>query len=96
LVRSYPEPPLPTESGPSTESSKPPRNYRFSIVFVLRSHWPVPVDTDTLTTPITGKFEHPLRDITAQEMFKNIQSAQYSYPGERGTKAKARGEEETA
>jgi hypothetical protein len=31
-----------------------------------------------LTTSITGKFEHPLRDITAQEMFKNIQSAHFN------------------
>lgn len=78
LVCSYPDPPLAPESEASSESTKPPRNYRFSIVFVLRAHLPIPVDTDALTTPITGKFEHPLRGITAQELFRNIQSAHFN------------------
>jgi hypothetical protein len=75
-VRSYPDPPLPTGSEPVTE--KPGRGYRFSIVFVLRAHSPIEVDTDTLTTPITGKFQHPLKDIKAQELFKDIQSAHFN------------------
>jgi hypothetical protein len=74
LVRSYPE----DIASDPTEPPKPPRTYRFSIVFVLRAHSPVPVDTNNLTTPITGPFQKPLRDITANELFSSIQSAHFN------------------
>jgi hypothetical protein len=76
LVRSYPD--ESDESEKPDKSSKPLRSYRFSIVFVLRSHSPVPVDTDALTTSITGKYEHPLRNIVAGELFRTIQSAHFN------------------
>ena len=41
------------------------KQYRYSIVFVLRAHSPVIVNTDELTTPITGVFERPMRGIRA-------------------------------
>jgi hypothetical protein len=71
LVRSYPDPPQRAE--PST-----PKNYRYSIVFVLRAHSPVLVNTDILTTPITGEFKDPLRDIQARELFKMIEKAHFN------------------
>jgi DNA-binding winged helix-turn-helix (wHTH) protein len=36
------------------------------------------LNTDNLTTPITGQFRNPLRDITAQELFRNIQKAHFN------------------
>lgn len=40
--------------GRSSQSSE--KRYRYSIVFVLRAHEEIVVDTDILTTPITGEF----------------------------------------
>ncbi|KAE8442259.1 hypothetical protein EG329_003519 [Mollisiaceae sp. DMI_Dod_QoI] len=75
LVRSYPN----AESDQTNGQSAPsPRQYRYSIVFVLRAHYPVPINTDTLTTPITGEFSKPLRDIAARDLFKSIHAAHYN------------------
>lgn len=70
-VRSYPDPTM--QRVPA--SVEIPRKYRYSIVFVLRAHSPVLVNTDNLTTDITGEFEQPLKDITAGDVFKAISSA---------------------
>jgi hypothetical protein len=75
LVRSYPN--SPTEA-PSPSTIDPTRNYRYSIVFVLRAHSPIPVNTDNLTTSFTGQFKKPMRDITALEMFRQINSSHYN------------------
>lgn len=73
-VRSYPDPPAHVE-----ESTEPPaRTYRFSIVFVLRAHSPVPVNTDYLTTAITGEFKKPLRNIIAGDLFRDIRNSHYN------------------
>lgn len=69
-VRSYPD--LPQQTNTSE------KNYRYSIVFVLRAHSPVVVNTDALTTPITGKFQSPIRDIEARQLFKDIQRAHFN------------------
>jgi hypothetical protein len=60
------------------EPIKTCRSFRFSIVFVLRAHSPVQIDTDKLTTPITGTFQHPLTGITAGELFGSIQGAHFN------------------
>jgi hypothetical protein len=41
------------------------KRYRFSIVFVLRAHEPVVIDSETLETDITGKWEYPAEWTTA-------------------------------
>lgn len=74
LVRSYPDPQ--PEAKESTESST--RNYRFSIVFVLRAHSTIPVNSDNLTTPITGEFKTPLRDMVAGDLFKDLRNSHYN------------------
>ncbi|KAG9237570.1 hypothetical protein BJ875DRAFT_453487 [Amylocarpus encephaloides] len=74
LVRSYPEE---TARSSSSDPSGPPR-YRYSIVFVLRAHSPVPVNTDELTTSITGPFQTPLNGMTAGELFQEIHSAHFN------------------
>jgi hypothetical protein len=54
------------------------RKYRFSVVFVLRAHWPVVVDTDKMTSRITGPHEVLIKGETAQELFAKIRSAHYN------------------
>lgn len=54
------------------------RTYRYSIVFVLRAHWPVVIDTDKMTSRITGAHEVPIKGQTAQELFAKIRSAHYN------------------
>ncbi|KAH7356560.1 hypothetical protein BKA65DRAFT_494940 [Rhexocercosporidium sp. MPI-PUGE-AT-0058] len=72
-VRSYPN--SVTES---KESSDPWNNWRHSIVFVMRAHLPVLVNTDELATEITGPFSQPLKGITAGELFDDIHSAHFN------------------
>ena len=43
----------PAHEDKSAKGSK----FRHSIVFVLRAHWPVPIDLDKLTTPLTGPYK---------------------------------------
>ncbi|RFU34815.1 hypothetical protein B7463_g1561, partial [Scytalidium lignicola] len=63
-------------STPSTTSqlcaNPPSENYRYSIVFVLRAHSPVPIDTDDLTTSITGPFPRSIKGKTARDLFRHI------------------------
>ena len=70
-VVSYP----PTED---VKSSFPAKKNRYSIVFVLRAHSPVMIDTDELETPIMQKFMRPLKDVSAGEVFSNIKAAHYN------------------
>ena len=66
LVKSYPDPLHKAD----TETDK---HYRYSIVFVLRAHSPVIVNTDSLTSSITGEFENPIIDVESRELFKELQ-----------------------
>lgn len=59
------------------ESIPSPR-YRYSIVFVLRAHSSVPVNTDQLTTKITGPFLKPVNGITAGQLYKEIHLAHFN------------------
>lgn len=64
-----PEPP------PGEETRK---RYRHSIVFVLRAHEPVLVNSAELETPITGKWVEPMSGVTAGEMYADIRSRHYN------------------
>lgn len=74
-VRSYG---VPTSPPPSQPSDPKKHNYRYSIVFVLRAHSPVAIDTDALTTPVTGDFHTPIKGITAGQMFEQIRGAHFN------------------
>lgn len=65
-------------------------NYRYSIVFVLRAHWPVPVDSSLLTTPITGTFASPMSNMTAKDLFVSIEKMCYNVNAERKERDKQR------
>jgi len=72
LVRSYPD------TGRQEEAEGKVHRYRYSAVFVLRAHYPLSVNTDELTTPITGPFSNPLVGITAEELFRGIQRSHFN------------------
>jgi len=72
-VRSYPN----SASKPQT-SSDSRSGWRHSIVFVMRAHLSVPINTDELTTDITGSFSKPLKGITARDFFDEIHSAHFN------------------
>lgn len=61
---------------PSSETDTP--RYRFSIVFVLRACEDVIVDTDLLTTDITGGFEKPIKGIQAGEWYEGIRRKHFN------------------
>ncbi|KIK61046.1 hypothetical protein GYMLUDRAFT_43145 [Collybiopsis luxurians FD-317 M1] len=70
--------PSKVESESSPTSSSPSEGpYRYSIVFVLRAHSPVPIDTDLLTTEITGPFSDPLK-CSAGELFTETKRRHYN------------------
>jgi hypothetical protein len=54
------------------------KRYRFSIVFVLRAHEPVLIDSDVLETAVTGKWQEPLKDVTAGKMYEEIRGRHYN------------------
>ncbi|KZO97878.1 hypothetical protein CALVIDRAFT_526592 [Calocera viscosa TUFC12733] len=51
--------------------------YRFSLVYALRAHHPIPLDTERLTTTITGRFPHPLPP-TAGDLYGQISNAHFN------------------
>jgi isopenicillin N synthase-like dioxygenase len=52
--------------------------YRFSIVFVLRAHDPVVINSQELETPITGKWSEPVQSMTAGELYARIRGAHFN------------------
>lgn len=75
-MRSYGVSPSP--SPPSQPSSQKGPKYRYSIVFVLRAHDQVTINTDNLTTSITSDFQTPIKGITAGQMFEQIKSSHFN------------------
>jgi hypothetical protein len=81
MVRSYPDSTSALSQLNMHQSSqfhKTPQYCRYSVVFALRAHSPVSVDTDNLTTAITGQFDKPVIGITAQELFTEIKNSHFN------------------
>ncbi|OAL05508.1 Clavaminate synthase-like protein, partial [Phaeosphaeriaceae sp. SRC1lsM3a] len=57
---------------------KEEKRYRYSIVFVLRTHDPVMLDSEKLETSITGKWETPMKGITAGKMYEDIRGKHFN------------------
>jgi hypothetical protein len=74
LVRAYSDESTPATSTDTRDVSR----YRYSIVFVLRAHYPVPINTDELTTCITGPFYDPMKGITANDLFRELHQAHFN------------------
>jgi hypothetical protein len=54
------------------------KRYRYSIVFVLRAHEPVVIDSEELETRVTGKWMEPVRGLTAGELYAKIRGAHFN------------------
>lgn len=52
--------------------------YRYSIVFVLRAHEPVILNSQDLETKITGKWPEPVKGMTAGELYAEIRGAHFN------------------
>ena len=66
---------------PSASSSLPTTDdshYRYSLVFALRPHANAIISTPSLTTPVTGGFQHPLIDVRARELFAAIAQSHWN------------------
>lgn len=70
--------PKPTTTTTTIAQEEPEKRYRFSIVFVLRAHEPVVIDSEALETEITGKWENPLKGVTAGQMYEQIRGKHFN------------------
>ncbi|KAF7954486.1 hypothetical protein EAE96_005607 [Botrytis aclada] len=50
------------------------KHYRYSIVFVLRGHEDVSIDTDELRTPITGRWKKPMKGLKMENLYRRFMS----------------------
>ncbi|KAJ4362375.1 hypothetical protein N0V83_010468 [Neocucurbitaria cava] len=54
------------------------KRYRFSLVFVLRAHEPTIINSDELETEVTGRWDGPMRGVTAGKFFEEIRGKHYN------------------
>lgn len=54
------------------------KRYRHSVVFVLRAHVRVVVESKELETSITGKWAEPVSGVTAGKMYEDIRSKHFN------------------
>jgi isopenicillin N synthase-like dioxygenase len=54
------------------------KRYRFSIVFVLRAHEPVAINSSDLETAITEQWPQPVQGMTAGELYAKIRGAHFN------------------
>lgn len=52
--------------------------YRHSIVVILRAHWPVMIDSNELTSKVTGPFVPPIRGMKTKDFFLMIKGQHYN------------------
>lgn len=67
----------PASSAPFDKEVKLPK-YRYSLVFILRAHNPVPISTAKLTTVHTGPFANSMEGMTAGDLHRQISSTCYN------------------
>lgn len=67
----------PDTIAPSEPAAKE-KSYRFSIVFVLRAHEPVLINSEELVTNITGEWADPLKGVTAGKFYEEIRGRHYN------------------
>lgn len=48
--------------------------YRYSIVFILRGHEELSIDTDELRTSITGRWKKPMKGLKMENLYRRIKS----------------------
>ncbi|KAL5114173.1 hypothetical protein ACEQ8H_007970 [Pleosporales sp. CAS-2024a] len=70
--------PSQTAGSVGTEHKDGEKRYRFSIVFVLRAHEPVIIDSEQLESQVTGKWEKGLKGVTAGKMYEEIKNRHFN------------------
>jgi hypothetical protein len=66
-----------TENGGKKEEEGR-KHYRYSIVFVLRAHEPVLINSSSLETPITGKWAEPMDGVMAGKFYEKIRGQHFN------------------
>lgn len=64
--------------------------YRFSIVFVLRAHNPVVIESDELETGVTGKWAEPVHGKRAGDLYAEIRSSHFNINAAKEERARQR------
>lgn len=64
--------------------------YRFSIVFVLRAHNPVVIESDDLETEVTGKWAEPVHGKRAGDLYAEIRSSHFNINAAKEERARQR------
>ncbi|KAF2851455.1 hypothetical protein T440DRAFT_467721 [Plenodomus tracheiphilus IPT5] len=67
-------PPAFTDADPSAEE----KQYRYSIVFVLRAHEPVIIHSSDFETEVTGKWLEPMMNVTAGRFYEQIRGRHFN------------------
>lgn len=68
----------PTSSPQAAAGAQEEKRYRHSIVFVLRAHEPVVVESGELETAITGPWAVPVSGVTAGKMYEEIRGQHFN------------------
>ncbi|KAI8932070.1 hypothetical protein NX059_010958 [Plenodomus lindquistii] len=63
---------------PAGNSQGEEKSYRFSIVFVLRAHEPVVIDSEDFETDVTGKWLEPMKGVTAGKFYEQIRGRHFN------------------
>jgi hypothetical protein len=67
----------PSVSPPAFSADQHDR-YRYSIVFVLRAHEPIPIFSHRLETHVTGKWDEPIDGVTAGVFYERIRKMHFN------------------
>jgi hypothetical protein len=63
---------------PAGQDESEEKHYRFSIVFVLRAHEPVLINSADLETEITGRWDEPVVGVTAGKLYDEIRKRHFN------------------
>ncbi|KAF7870336.1 hypothetical protein EAF04_004082 [Stromatinia cepivora] len=66
------------------------KHYRYSIVFVLRGHGELGIDTDELRTPITGRWKKPMKGLKLENLYRRFMSKHVNINAEMGERQEQR------
>jgi hypothetical protein len=72
------------------EGEEEEKRYRFSIVFVLRAHNPVVIESDDLETGVTGKWAEPVHGKRAGDLYAEIRSSHFNIKAAKEERARQR------
>lgn len=68
----------PPNGAPEASLTTGKQQYRFSIVFVLRAHEPIVINSSDFETHITGKWREPMHDTSAGTFYEQIRGRHFN------------------